>query len=153
MRIDKLTTKFQEAIAEAQSLAVGQDHQYIEPQHLLAALLAQDDGSTGSLIQQAGGNPGALRSALQQAIGRLPRVEGTPGEVSLSRDLSSLLNVADKEAQQRGDREIEDEEINPSSGQEHSGRARGRRGRGFHGRTLPGLADALPAAGACGAVQ
>ena len=109
MRIDKLTTKFQEAIAEAQSLAVGQDHQYIEPQHLLAALLAQDDGSTASLIQQAGGNPGALRGALQQAIGRLPRVEGTPGEVSLSRDLSSLLNVADKEAQKRGDQFIASE--------------------------------------------
>ena len=109
MRIDKLTTKFQEAISEAQSLAVGQDHPYIEPQHLLAALLAQDDGSTASLLQQAGGNPGALRSALQQAIGRLPRVEGTPGEVSLSRDLSSLLNVADKEAQQRGDQFIASE--------------------------------------------
>jgi ATP-dependent Clp protease ATP-binding subunit ClpB len=109
MRYDKFTTKLQEAIAEAQSLAVGQDHQQIEPQHLLAALLAQDDGLATSLIAKAGGNPAALKQSLQQAIGRLPKVEGTPGEVHVSRDLSNLLNVADKEAQKRGDQYIASE--------------------------------------------
>jgi len=109
MRYDKFTTKLQEAIAEAQSLAVGQDHQQIEPQHLLAALLAQEDGLATSLIAKAGGNPAALKQSLQQAIGRLPKVEGTPGEVHLSRDLSNLLNVADKEAQKRGDQYIASE--------------------------------------------
>ena len=109
MRYDKFTTKLQEAIAEAQSLAVGQDHQQIEPQHLLAALLAQEDGLAPSLIAKAGGNPAALKSSLQQAIGRLPKVEGTPGEVHVSRDLSNLLNVADKEAQKRGDQYIASE--------------------------------------------
>jgi ATP-dependent Clp protease ATP-binding subunit ClpB len=109
MRYDKFTTKLQEAIAEAQSLALGQDHQQIEPQHLLAALLAQEDGLAASLIAKAGGNPAALKSSLQQAIGRLPKVEGTPGEVHVSRDLSNLLNVADKEAQKRGDQYIASE--------------------------------------------
>ena len=109
MRYDKFTTKLQEAIAEAQSLAVGQDHQQIEPQHLVAALLAQEDGLATSLLAKAGGNPAALKQSLQQAIGRLPKVEGTPGEVHVSRDLSNLLNVADKEAQKRGDQYIASE--------------------------------------------
>ena len=108
MRIDKFTTKLQEALGEAQSLALGRDHQQIEPQHLLLALLAQEDGVAG-LIQKAGGNPGALRTALTEAIGRLPKVEGTPGEVHVSRDLGTLLNVADKEAQKRGDQYIASE--------------------------------------------
>ncbi|MDA0224594.1 MAG: AAA family ATPase, partial [Proteobacteria bacterium] len=109
MRFDKFTTQLQTAISDAQSLAVGRDHPYIEPQHLLSALLAQDDGSTTSLVQRAGGNPGALRTALEQALGRLPRVEGTPGEVQLSRELTTVLNVADKEAQKRGDQFIASE--------------------------------------------
>ncbi len=109
MRFDKFTTRLQEALAEAQSIAVGQDQQFIEPQHLLAALLAQEDGSAASLIAKAGGNSAALRQSLQQAIARLPKVEGAPGEVHLSRDLSSLLNVADKEAQKRGDQYIASE--------------------------------------------
>jgi ATP-dependent Clp protease ATP-binding subunit ClpB len=109
MRVDKFTTKLQEALAEAQSLAVGQDHQYIEPLHLLAALLAQEDGGAASLVAKAGGNPGALKKALAEAIGRLPKVEGTPGEVHVSRDLAQLLNVADKEAQKRGDQYIASE--------------------------------------------
>jgi ATP-dependent Clp protease ATP-binding subunit ClpB len=110
MRFDKLTTQFQTALADAQSLAVGHDSPTIEPQHLLAALLAQQDGSAASLIQRAGGNPGALRQALQQAIERLPKVEtGTPGEVQVSRDLGALLNVADKLAQKRGDQFIASE--------------------------------------------
>src|SRR5512143_1782696 len=109
MRYDKFTTKLQEALAEAQSLALGQDHQQIEPQHLLLALLNQEDGGVASLVAKAGGNPNALKQALTQAIGRLPKVEGTPGEVHLSRDLTNLLNVADKDAQKRGDQYIASE--------------------------------------------
>ena len=109
MRIDKFTTKLQEALGEAQSLALGRDQQQIEPQHLLAALLAQEDGGAASLLQRAGGNPGKLRSDLNEALGRLPKVEGTPGEVHVSRDLGNLLNVADKEAQKRGDQFIASE--------------------------------------------
>ncbi len=109
MRFDKFTTQLQEALSEAQGLAVGQDHQLIEPQHLLAALLAQPDGGAASLVQRAGGNPAALRKALEQAIARLPKVEGAPGEVHLSKELTALLNVADKEAQKRGDKFIASE--------------------------------------------
>ncbi|MFZ1909218.1 MAG: ATP-dependent chaperone ClpB [Burkholderiales bacterium] len=109
MRFDKFTTKLQEALADAQSRAVGQDHQYIEPQHLLLALLEQEDGGASALVAKAGGNPNALKQALAQAVGRLPKVEGTPGEVHLSRELTALLNVADKEAQKRGDQFIASE--------------------------------------------
>src|SRR5947209_405730 len=109
MRYEKFTTKLQEALAEAQSNALGQDHQYIEPQHLLAALLNQEDGGIAGLIRKAGGNPNALKKALSDSIARLPKVEGTPGEVMLSRDLAQLLNVADKEAQKRGDQYIASE--------------------------------------------
>jgi len=109
MRFDKLTTKFQQALSDAQSLAVGQDNQFIEPQHLLLALLDQDDGGTSSILQRAGGNVGALRPALHKAIERLPKVEGHGGEVSISRDLNNLLNLTDKEAQKRGDQFIASE--------------------------------------------
>src|SRR5438309_10295749 len=109
MRIEKFTTKLQEALAEAQSNALGQDHQYIEPQHLLLALLNQEDGGVAGLISKAGGNPDALRTALAESIARLLKVEGTPGEVMVSRDLTQLLHVADKEAQKRGDQYIASE--------------------------------------------
>ncbi|MDA0275315.1 MAG: AAA family ATPase, partial [Proteobacteria bacterium] len=109
MRYDKFTTKLQEALAEAQSLALGQDHQQIEPQHLLLSLLNQEDGGVSSLVAKAGGNANALKQSLQQVIGRLPKVQGAPGEVHLSRDLGNLLNVADKEAQKRGDQYIASE--------------------------------------------
>src|SRR5438445_6901536 len=109
MRFEKFTTKLQEALAEAQSNALGRDHAYIEPQHLLAALLNQEDGGIAGLIRKAGGNPNALKKALSDSIARLPKVEGTPGEVMLSRDLAQLLNVADKEAQKRGDQYIASE--------------------------------------------
>src|SRR5216117_3414111 len=109
MRYEKFTTRLQEALAEAQSNALGQDHQYMEPQHLLAALLSQEDGGVAGLISKAGGNPNALKKALSDSIARLPKVEGTPGEVMLSRDLAQLLNVADKEAQKRGDQYIASE--------------------------------------------
>ena len=103
MRFDKLTTKFQQALNDAQSVAVGNDNPHIEPQHLLQALLQQDDGGTASLLQRAGVNLVPLRADLQQAISRLPKVEGNAGEVSISRDLNNLLNVTDKAAQQHGD--------------------------------------------------
>jgi ATP-dependent Clp protease ATP-binding subunit ClpB len=107
MRFDRFTTKLQEALAQAQSLALGQDNQYIEPQHLLGALL-EDEGIAG-LIAKAGGNAHVLKKNLGDAISRLPKVEGTPGEVHISRELAQLLNVADKEAQKRGDQYIASE--------------------------------------------
>src|SRR5579864_4750665 len=109
MRFDKLTTKFQEALADAQSIAVGQDHQFIEPVHLLSALLAQEDGTTASLLSRAGTNVPKLRESVKQAVSRLPKVEGHGGEVQVSRELNNLFNLADKEAQKRGDQFIASE--------------------------------------------
>src|SRR5690349_16889459 len=109
MRVDKLTTKFQEALADAQSLAVGHDNQYIEPVHLLAALVAQQDGSARSLLSRAGVHVQALQTALADAITRLPQVQGTDGNVQIGRDLTGLLNQADKEAIKRGDQFIASE--------------------------------------------
>ncbi len=109
MRFDKLTTKFQQALSDAQSVAVGNDNPFIEPQHLLAALLDQQDGGTASLLSRAGANVQPLRTALQKSIERLPKVEGQGGEVTVSRDLGNLLNVTDKEAQKLGDQFIASE--------------------------------------------
>jgi ATP-dependent Clp protease ATP-binding subunit ClpB len=109
MRMDKLTAKFQQALAEAQSLAVGRDHQFIEPVHLMLALLNQEGGSVRPLLEKAGANVARLRSELMAAIDRLPRVEGAAGEVHISNDLGRLLNVVDKLAQDRGDQYIASE--------------------------------------------
>jgi len=109
MRLDKLTTRFQQALADAQSIAVGSDNPYIEPQHLLSALLSADDGFATSLLSRAGVSINALRDALRDSIDRLPKVEGHGGDVNLSRDLSNLLNVTDKLAQKRGDQFIASE--------------------------------------------
>ncbi len=109
MRHEKLTTIFQQALADAQSLAVGHDNQMIEPQHLLLALLQQDDGGTSSLLAQAGANVQALKAALDAAVDRLPKVEGHGGEVQIGRDLTNMLNLTDKEAQKRGDQFIASE--------------------------------------------
>ncbi|MBQ5938886.1 MULTISPECIES: ATP-dependent chaperone ClpB [unclassified Massilia] len=111
MRQDKLTTKLQEALADAQSLAVGNDNQYIEPLHLLAALLNQDDGGARSLLQRAGVNVGALTNALKSAFERLPKVSGTGGDVQVGRELVSLLNLADRESQKRGDQFLSSEMV------------------------------------------
>src|SRR5476649_2757878 len=109
MRMDKLTTMFQQALADAQSLAVGNDNSYIEPVHVLSALIAQEDGGTASLFARAGVNVARLRDTLKGAIGRLPKVEGQGGEVQISRELNNLLNLTDKEAQKRGDQFIASE--------------------------------------------
>ncbi len=111
MRQDKLTTKLQEALADAQSLAVGNDNQYIDPVHLLVALLNQDDGSARSLLQRAGVNVGGLANALKSALERLPQVSGTGGDVQVSRELVALLNLADREAQKRGDQFLASEMV------------------------------------------
>ena len=109
MRFDKLTTKFQQAFADAQSLALGNDNGFIEPQHLLAALLAQEDGGTTSLLARAGVAVPRLQTALKASIERLPKVEGQGGEINVSRDLNNLLNLTDKEATKRGDQFIASE--------------------------------------------
>ncbi len=109
MRIDRLTTKFQQALADAQSVAVGADNQYVAPAHVLAALLNQDDGGTASLLSKAGVNVAKLREGLKRVIDNLPKVEGHGGDVQISRELSNLLNIADKEAQKRGDQYLASE--------------------------------------------
>src|SRR5215468_7463231 len=109
MRFEKLTTKFQQALGDAQSLALGNDNGFIEPQHLLASLLAQEDGGTSSLLARAGVNVPALKGALSKSISRLPKVEGQGGEISTSRDLSNLLNLTDKIATKQGDQFIASE--------------------------------------------
>lgn len=109
MRLDKLTTQFQEILSEAQSLALAHDNQYIDPLHLLAALLAQSDGSGRSLLQRAGVNVGGLQKATQAAIKTLPQVQGTGGEVQLARETINLLNLSEKEALKRGDQFIASE--------------------------------------------
>src|ERR1700694_2454427 len=109
MRLDKLTTKFQQALADAQSMALAADNGYIEPQRLLLALLNQEDGGTASLLSRAGVNVPPLRAALERSIARLPKVEGQGGEITISRDLNNLLNLTDKIATKRGDQFIASE--------------------------------------------
>jgi len=106
MRLDKLTSKFQMALADAQSLAVGQDHQFIEPSHVMVALLDQQGGSVRGLLTKAGANVNLLRSQLGEAIDRLPKVEGAGGDVHFSNDLGRLFNLTDKLAQKRDDQYI-----------------------------------------------
>ena len=107
MRLDKLTTKFQEALADAQSLAIKGDNPYIEPAHLLLAMLVQDEGPK-ALLQRAGVNVGGLQKALDDTINRLPQVQGGE-QVQPGRDLVTLLQAAEKEAGKRGDQFIASE--------------------------------------------
>lgn len=110
MRFDRLTSRFQIALADAQSNAVGRDHQFIEPVHVMLALLNQENGSVSPLLQQAGVNVAQLRNQLEEAIDNLPQVQGAAaGEVHISNQLSRLLNITDKLAQQRQDQFISTE--------------------------------------------
>ena len=111
MRIDKLTSKLQSALADAQSIAVGKDHNFIEPVHLMQALLDQQGGSVKPLLQQVGAEAGRVRQAVAQEIENLPEVQGNAGDVSVSNDLGRLLNMADKQAQKRGDQFVSSELI------------------------------------------
>jgi len=109
MRMDKLTSRFQQALADAQSLAVGRDNNMLEPVHVMAALLGQQGGSTGPLLTQAQVNVPALQQRINDALERLPKVNGQEGNVHVGNELTRLLNLTDKLAQQRGDQFIASE--------------------------------------------
>ena len=109
MRMDKLTSKFQAALQDAQSLALGREHQFIEPAHLLIAFLDQQGGGVRHLLTQAGIDVNGLRSALGKSIDRLPQVSGAGGEMHIGRDLTKLLNSTDKLAQDKNDQFISSE--------------------------------------------
>ncbi|WP_208951530.1 ATP-dependent chaperone ClpB [Rahnella sp. ChDrAdgB13] len=109
MRLDRLTSKFQLALADAQSLALGRDNQFIEPVHLMSALLTQEGGTVRPLLTAAGVDTQKLRTDVDQALGRLPQVEGTGGDVQPSHELVRVLNLCDKLAQQRADTFISSE--------------------------------------------
>ncbi|HEY6824573.1 MAG TPA: Clp protease N-terminal domain-containing protein, partial [Steroidobacteraceae bacterium] len=109
MRMDKLTSRFQQALAEAQSLALGRDHQFMEPAHVMLALLDSSGGSVRPLLMKAGADVNKLRAGVLALLDSLPKVEGTPGDIHISNDLNRILNVTDKLAQQRGDQYISSE--------------------------------------------
>ncbi|VEG68863.1 chaperone protein ClpB [[Pasteurella] aerogenes] len=109
MNIEKFTTRFQQALAESQSLALGKNQQFIEPVHLMLALLNQENGSVAPILTAAGANVGLLRSEINSEINRLPQVSGTGGEIQISRHLVNLLNLCDKFAQQQQDKFISSE--------------------------------------------
>ena len=109
MRQDKLTTKFQQALSEAQSIALAHDNQFIEPVHVLAAMLADEEGGTVSLIERSGGNAQQVKREADAAIENLPKVSGTGGDVQVSRDLGRALNLTEKEAMAHGDEFISSE--------------------------------------------
>ncbi|MGI4938463.1 MAG: ATP-dependent chaperone ClpB [Janthinobacterium lividum] len=143
MRPDKLTTKLQEALSDAQSAAVGSDDQYIEPIHLLLALLNQQDTSARSLLQRAGVNVNALGNAVKSGLERLPKVTGNGGEVQVGRDLLSLLNLADKEAQKRNDQFITSEMVLLSLADDKSDAGRLARENGLTRKALESAIDAV----------
>jgi ATP-dependent Clp protease ATP-binding subunit ClpB len=109
MRQDKLTAKFQAALADAQSLALGRDQQILEPAHVMLAMLDSSGGTVRPLLMKAGTDVNKLRSELGALLDKLPKVEGTPGEIHVSNDLTRLLNITDKLAQKRGDQYISSE--------------------------------------------
>ncbi|HBC56791.1 MAG TPA: type VI secretion system ATPase TssH, partial [Gammaproteobacteria bacterium] len=109
MRLDKFTTKFQEALAEAQSLAVGRDHQFIEPVHIVYCLLTQQGGTVAPLLRQCNVPIDQLQQALQAKLDQLPSIQGHGGDIHISNDSARLLNLADKAAQERNDAYISSE--------------------------------------------
>lgn len=109
MRLDRFTAKFQEALADAQSLAVGHDNQFIEPAHVMSALLAQEDGAIRTLVTLAGSDPTALKLLVDKAVDKLPKVSGVAGDMQLSPLTGRLLNICDRLAQKGGDTYISSE--------------------------------------------
>ncbi len=109
MNIKNFTTPFQEALSEAQSIALNNDHQYIEPLHIFMAYTSEPDSTIKSILQKSGVNTGLLQSRLSADLGRLPKVQGTSGDVRLSNDAIKLLNLSEKIATKRGDQYIASE--------------------------------------------
>ena len=109
MRLDRLTSKFQHALSEAQSLALGRDHAYIEPAHVLLAMLNQEQSSIQHLLQQIGANPSDVRTKVAQVVDKLPKVTGSEVDLHLSQGLTRVLNQCDKLAQKRQDQFIASE--------------------------------------------
>ncbi len=147
MRFDKLTTKFQQALADAQSAALGNDNGFIEPQHLLAALLNQEDGGTASLLARAGVAVPRVKAALAKAIERLPKVEGQGGEIGVSRELGSLLNLTDREATKRGDQFIASELFLLALADDKGDTGRLLKDHGLTRKALEGAIDAVRGGG------
>ncbi|MEO7254504.1 MAG: ATP-dependent chaperone ClpB [Casimicrobium sp.] len=143
MRFDKLTTKFQQAFADAQSIAVGLDATQIEPQHLLMALLEQEDGGTKPLLQRAGVNVGKLEKDLKASIERLPKQQGGDGNVTVGRDLNGLLNLTDKEAMKRNDQFIASELFLQVLASDKSETGRIYKDAGANAKTLQASIDAV----------
>ena len=143
MRFDKLTTKFQQAFADAQSIAVGLDATQIEPQHLLMALLEQEDGGTKPLLQRAGVNVGKLEKDLKASIERLPKQQGGDGNVTVGRDLNGLLNLTDKEAMKRNDQFIASELFLQALAGDKSETGRIFKDAGANAKTLQASIDAV----------
>jgi ATP-dependent Clp protease ATP-binding subunit ClpB len=143
MRLDKLTTKLQEALADAQSAAVRDDNQYIDPVHILLALLNQEDAGARSLLQRAGVNVAGLSKALQGVMERLPKVTGTGGEVQIGREAMALLNLADKEAQKRGDQFVASEMVLLALTEDKSDTGRWARDNGLTRKALEAAIDAV----------
>ncbi len=143
MRLDKLTTKLQEVLSDAQSLAVGNDNQYIEPVHVLIALLNQEDNGARSLLQRAGVNINGLNGALKSALERLAKVSGHGGEVQVGRELSALLNLADREAQKRSDQFVGAEMLLLALADDKSDAGRQARENGLTRKALEAAIDAV----------
>ena len=143
MRLDKLTTKFQEALADAQSIAVGHDNAYIDPSHVLLAMLRQSDAAARSLLQRAGVNVAALTQALDGLIKRLPQVQGGDQQVQIGRELNALLNATDKEAQRRGDSFIASEMFLLAVADDKSELGRLAREHGLAKKSLEAAIDAV----------
>jgi ATP-dependent Clp protease ATP-binding subunit ClpB len=143
MRQDKLTTQFQQALVDAQSLALASDHQYIEPLHLLSAIVGQPDGSGRALLERAGVRVQPMKTALDAALKRLPQVSGTGGDVQVGRDSIRLLNLAEKEATRRGDQYIATEMLLLALTEDQGDAGRIAREAGLDRKRLEGAIDAV----------
>ncbi len=148
MRFEKLTTQLQQAIADAQSLALANDHQYIEPQHLLAAILQAEDGAGRSLLQRAGVAVPALQGKLKDAITRIPGVSGTDNQVQIGRDLTGILNAAEKDSIKRGDQFVATEMVLLAIADDKGETGRLAREAGLNRKALQGAVDAVRGGGA-----
>ncbi len=136
MRLDRLTTKFQEALADAQSLAVGKDNPTVEPAHVLLAMLKQGEGSVRGVISKAGGNPQVLVKGAEAEVNNLPQVANNAGQIQIGSKLQAALNLTDKEAQKRGDQFIASELFLLACLQDSTGLAKVMKEAGLNAQSL-----------------